>query len=89
MKITIELNPQEEMKLIESITKVAKNNTGKIISDYFKHISVDDFVMLLRRSFRASIDSFFQHYMQFYIEKHASSIFKKLMKDSGIDKNQL
>jgi len=84
MKITIELGPQEEMKILESITQIAKKNTSEVIAGYFKNVSDDDFTLLLRRSFRSSIDAFFQHYMQFYIEKHASSILKKLMQDSGV-----
>lgn len=81
MKISIELEEQEKMEVLEKITGVAGSITHDAVKNYFESISQDDFCVLLRRALRTSCEAFFQQYMQYYIEKRSKDIFKKINQD--------
>lgn len=81
MRIVIELDEQDEKDVISKILERAAALADTAIANYFKTITPKDFSSLLRRALRTSCDSFFQQYMQFYAEKMAPELLRKLDKD--------
>ncbi|MFA4973056.1 MAG: hypothetical protein WC683_10600 [bacterium] len=81
MKIMIELDECEEMEIAQAISKKTAEVADAAIANYFSKITVEEFIRILRRSLRTSCDAFFQQYMQYYIEKRAPKIFRKIEDD--------
>lgn len=84
MKVILEFSDQERMEVMDRVGQQAAEIADTAVREYFDKISVEDFIMLLRRALRASCDSFFQQYMQCYIEKRSPEIFKKIFRDAKV-----
>lgn len=81
MKITIELDDNEKSEILGNITKLVSEHGNKAIANYFIGISDTEFQLILRRALKMSSDSFFQQYMQYYIENKSPDILKKIKLD--------
>lgn len=81
MRIVIELDEQDEKDVISKILERTAALADTAIANYFQTITPKDFSSLLRRALRTSCDSFFQQYMQYYAEKMAPELLRKLKRD--------
>lgn len=81
MKIKFERQEADKAEILGDIGKVAAKVAAVEIRKFFKTISHEEFVTIMRRALRTSCDAFFQHYMQYYIEQRSPDIFKMINQD--------